>query len=176
MHHHRLITAVGCILLLAVRPSPRAFPLPELRLPQGASMPKKTAPSPVTHVRQLTDLTPDPRNANRGTDRGRAQLPAIPGKRRPGGQLSRLDCDVFLQPAGGGHLQVLRDGLRRTNSKLRLRHRLPDAGASAAQHARVSRYERGRLLTGSQTRQIVGLKKPRLVCSDEADGFTMNDR
>jgi DNA modification methylase len=37
-------------------------------------MPKKTVPSPVTHVRQLTDLTPDPRNANRGTDRGRDTL------------------------------------------------------------------------------------------------------
>jgi len=37
-------------------------------------MPKKTAPSSVTHIRQLRDLTPDPRNANRGTDRGRDSL------------------------------------------------------------------------------------------------------
>jgi len=37
-------------------------------------MSKKIARSPVSPVRQLADLTPDPQNANQGTDRGREAL------------------------------------------------------------------------------------------------------
>ena len=46
--------------------------------------------------------------------RRRAQLPAVPGRLgRADGELPGLDGDAVLQPAGGRHLQVLHDGVRR---------------------------------------------------------------
>ena len=60
-----------------------------------------------------------------------------------------------LQPPGGRHVQVLHGTVvQRPDPQFHLRHRLPHAGAAAAEHADVPRHERHRLLAGAAAGQV----------------------
>ncbi len=67
-----------------------------------------------------------------------AQLPALHRELgRADAELPRVNRQHVFQPSGDGHLQVLRRRLLAADTRLQLRHGLPDAGAAAAPDADV---------------------------------------
>ena len=57
----------------------------------------------------------------------------------------------FYNRQAVGTYKYCASGVRGADQKLRLRHRLPQPGSAAAEHTRVPRHERRRILAGSQT-------------------------
>ena len=68
---------------------------------------------PGRHHRRQGPIFPKPSDVAADRLRHRRRRPQLPadarGRRQQDGQLPRIDGDILLQPAGGRHLQVLRD-------------------------------------------------------------------